>query len=130
MGSRAGEDFVQLLECQVAILAALFYVTSMVLAYYAAQVGEPQGLMEGVAVPAPAEGGAAAPATREEPKSEGPAEAPGAPAVPVPVGGGSETDVPSVPAAAQAGDASSGVTSAAEEPEVPAPVGEQPAEGK
>jgi preprotein translocase subunit SecG len=34
-----------------AILATLFFLTSMALAYFAAQVGEPQGLMDGVEPP-------------------------------------------------------------------------------
>jgi preprotein translocase subunit SecG len=37
-----------------AILATLFFLTSMALAYFAAQVGEPQGLMDGVEPPPPA----------------------------------------------------------------------------
>jgi preprotein translocase subunit SecG len=37
-----------------AILATLFFLTSMALAYFAAQVGEPQGLMDGAELPPPA----------------------------------------------------------------------------
>jgi preprotein translocase subunit SecG len=36
-----------------AIIATLFFLTSMALAYFAAQVGEPGGLMDNVEVPAP-----------------------------------------------------------------------------
>ncbi len=40
------------LSRSTAIMATLFFLTSMALAYYASQVGEPQGLMDGVEVPA------------------------------------------------------------------------------
>ncbi|MGB5833901.1 MAG: preprotein translocase subunit SecG [Thiohalocapsa sp.] len=36
-----------------AVLATLFFLTSMTLAYFAAQVGEPEGLMDGVEAPPP-----------------------------------------------------------------------------
>ena len=36
-----------------AVIATLFFLTSMALAYFASQVGEPQGLMDDVEVPAP-----------------------------------------------------------------------------
>jgi preprotein translocase subunit SecG len=39
-----------------AIMATLFFLTSMALAYYASQVGEPAGLMDDVALPAPSSG--------------------------------------------------------------------------
>ncbi len=42
-GARGSGNF---LSRTTAILAALFFVTSMVLAYYASQVGEPVGLMD------------------------------------------------------------------------------------
>ncbi|MCC7278300.1 MAG: preprotein translocase subunit SecG [Chromatiaceae bacterium] len=42
-GARGSGNF---LSRTTGILAALFFVTSMVLAYYAAQVGEPAGLMD------------------------------------------------------------------------------------
>lgn len=41
------------LSRSTAIMATLFFLTSMALAYFAAQVGEPGGLMDGVDVPAP-----------------------------------------------------------------------------
>jgi preprotein translocase subunit SecG len=48
-GSRGSGNF---LSRATAALATLFFVTSMALAYYASQVGEPQGLMDGVEAPA------------------------------------------------------------------------------
>lgn len=44
-GARGAGSF---LSRATAILAALFFLTSMALAYYAAQVGQPVGLMDGV----------------------------------------------------------------------------------
>lgn len=44
-GSRGSGNF---LSRATAALATLFFVTSMALAYFAAQVGEPAGLMDGV----------------------------------------------------------------------------------
>jgi preprotein translocase subunit SecG len=41
------------LSRSTAIIATLFFLTSMALAYFAAQVGEPKGLMDDVEVPAP-----------------------------------------------------------------------------
>jgi len=48
-GARGSGSFLTRLT---AILATLFFLTSMALAYFAAQVDEPKGLMEGVEVPA------------------------------------------------------------------------------
>jgi len=48
-GARGSGNF---LSRTTAVLAALFFLTSMALAYFASQVGEPEGLMEGVEVPA------------------------------------------------------------------------------
>jgi preprotein translocase subunit SecG len=51
-GARGSGSF---LSRTTAALATLFFLTSMALAYFASQVGEPEGLMEGVEVaPAPA----------------------------------------------------------------------------
>lgn len=50
-GSRGSGSF---LSRSTAILATLFFLTSMALAYFAAQVGEPAGLMDDVEIPAPA----------------------------------------------------------------------------
>ena len=48
-GARGSTSF---LSRATAVLATTFFLTSMALAYFAAQVGEPRGLMEGVEVPA------------------------------------------------------------------------------
>lgn len=70
-GARGSGNF---LSRTTGILAALFFVTSMVLAYYASQVGEPVGLMDRLdQVPA---------APLVKPK---PVEVPGAGQVPPPV---------------------------------------------
>lgn len=47
-GSRGAASF---LTRTTAIMATAFFLTSMALAYFAAQVGEPQGLMDDVAPP-------------------------------------------------------------------------------
>jgi preprotein translocase subunit SecG len=52
-GARGSSNF---LSRSTGVLAALFYVTSMVLAYYATQVTQPQSLMDGVETPAAAVG--------------------------------------------------------------------------
>jgi preprotein translocase subunit SecG len=77
-----------------AIMATLFFLTSMALAYYASQVGEPAGLMDDVALPAPA--------TRTlgdlpEPADDAPAQAEAEPAPPedVPVSA-EQADLPPV----------------------------------
>jgi preprotein translocase subunit SecG len=87
-GSRGSASF---LSRATAALAALFFITSMVLAYYASQPNAPKGLMEGVQPPAA--------------KAPQPAPAPRAPGVPVPPPPTSVqpgTDVPAVPPAAAA----------------------------
>ena len=81
-GSRGASNF---LSRTTGILATVFFVTSLALAYFAMQASEPETLMEGVA-PAAIEG--VAPAAPES--SDLPA-IPEAPAVEVP-------DVPVVPA--------------------------------
>jgi len=43
------------LSRSTAVIATLFFLTSMTLAYFAAQVGEPRGLMDDVEVPAPSD---------------------------------------------------------------------------
>ena len=70
-GSRGSGSF---LSRSTAIIAALFFVTSIALAYFSARVGEPVGLMDDVEQPAP-------PASQTPPSA--------------PAGG---SDVPSVPA--------------------------------
>lgn len=78
-GSKGSGSF---LTRATAILATLFFVTSMVMAYFAVQTNEPEGLMERIDAPPAIE----APA----PESDLPA---------VPSTGGS--DLPAVPAAAE-----------------------------
>jgi len=48
-GARGSGNF---LSRSTAVLAALFFLTSMALAYFASQVDGPKGLMEGVEIPA------------------------------------------------------------------------------
>jgi preprotein translocase subunit SecG len=88
-GARGSASF---LTRTTAILAALFFLTSMALAYFAAQVGEPQGLMDKVEQPA---GRPATPpplAAPPEPGTEPGAPAPPASAGPAP----SASDLPPV----------------------------------
>jgi preprotein translocase subunit SecG len=47
-GARGSGNF---LSRSTAVLATLFFLTSMALAYFAAQIGEPVGLMDGAEVP-------------------------------------------------------------------------------
>ncbi len=49
-GARGSGNF---LSRTTSILATLFFLTSIILAYYASQVGESKGLMDEVAIPAP-----------------------------------------------------------------------------
>ena len=89
-----------------AILAAAFFITSMALAYFAAQVGEPRGLMEGVEVPAPVGSGVVVPADQgvpPVPASEAGQSA--VPAVEIPDSGTTATDVPAIPAGAEPAEA-------------------------
>lgn len=94
-GARGSGSF---LSRATAILAALFFLTSMALAYYAAQSGRPAGLMDAVA---PSQGvpGAQVP----------PVEIPATPVAPA-------SEVPAAPMAV-----SSEAQSAAEVPAVPVP---------
>lgn len=92
-GARGSGSF---LSRTTAALATLFFLTSMALAYYAAQGGKPAGLMDGVE-PVQVQGSvpAEAPAVPVQPPSE-------VPAVPsLPAGAPAEAvqggDVPSVP---------------------------------
>lgn len=80
-GARGSGNF---LSRATAGLATLFFLTSMALAYFASQVGEPEGLMEGVELPA-----APVPASVAVQQD--------VPAIPGTVGGGQTTDVPAVP---------------------------------
>ena len=113
-GARGSGNF---LSRATAVLATLFFLTSMALAYFASQVGEPEGLMEGVTVPS-----APAPEAVEVQKD--------VPVVPGTGGGGGTTDVPAVPspAAIAENEPPAPVPAAAQteaEP-VPAPASEVP----
>lgn len=80
-GARGSGNF---LSRTTAILAALFFLTSMALAYFASQVDEPEGLMEDVEaliIPAPGE--------QQD-----------VPVVPGSGGGPDTTDIPAIPPAA------------------------------
>ena len=79
-GARGSGNF---LSRATAVLAALFFVTSMALAYFASQVGEPAGLMDGAEAPT-------APAAV-------PREAVEVPTVPPPAPASPESAVPVVP---------------------------------
>jgi preprotein translocase subunit SecG len=78
-GARGSASF---LTRATAVMATLFFLTSMVLAYYAAQTGEQAGLMEGVQAP--------------QTQADQPAELPPVPAEPVV----QPSEVPSVPESA------------------------------
>ena len=78
-GSRGSGNF---LSRATAALATLFFVTSMALAYFASQIGEPAGLMDGVEAPA-----APAPVAVDLQRD--------VPAIPGTTGG--STDVPALP---------------------------------
>jgi preprotein translocase subunit SecG len=82
-GARGSSSF---LTRATAALAALFFVTSMAMAYFASLKDEPKGLMEGVHAPA-----VPAPAPAHE-----------VPGVPVPAPSKPVTDVPQIPSAAPA----------------------------
>lgn len=100
-GARGSTSF---LSRATAVMATIFFLTSMALAYFAAQVGEPRSLMEGVEVPAEVP----APPSRVEdipvplPQSSVPSEAPEA---------AFEVPAPAAPV---------------QDPAVPADAGEQP----
>jgi preprotein translocase subunit SecG len=111
-GARGSGSF---LSRTTAILAAMFFLTSMALAYYAAQGGKPAGLMDGVEIPA-------APAVPAVPPLGRPAAQ--GPAIPVPVPGGSEGGVRlSVPVPAAPGTGAQGEAAAPDhaQAQVPAP---------
>jgi preprotein translocase subunit SecG len=92
-GSRGSGSF---LSRTTAVLATLFFLTSMALAYYAAQGGKPAGLMDG-AEPIQLEGAlpAGAPAVPAQLPSEVPAVPPPSGAVPAEADQG--TEVPEIP---------------------------------
>ena len=100
-GARGSGNF---LSRATAILATMFFLTSMALAYFASQVGEPEGLMDGIKVPS-----APAPEADELRRD--------VPVVPGTSRGGETTDVPAIP--------SSGAPAQGEAPSV-APLAGQP----
>ena len=98
-GARGSGSF---LSRATAVLATLFFITSMALAYYAAQIGEPEGLMDRVEVPAPAAGGSPV-AERDVPAI--PDSVPAPQDVAVPAASPVATDIPAVPGSASPSDA-------------------------
>jgi preprotein translocase subunit SecG len=105
-GARGSGNF---LSRATAVIATLFFLTSMALAYFAAQVGEPEGLMEGVdEVPAAVEvieGGTAVevppPAAATDEGSDVPAPE-AVPAPPPAAISGEADEIPAVPSPAAA----------------------------
>jgi preprotein translocase subunit SecG len=111
-GARGSGSFLTRLT---AIMATTFFLTSMALAYFAAQVGEPEGLMDDIEAPAlpsgadraaPAPGDLPAPMPEDAPEAAGESGV-GAPAPDLPpvemapaASGGTEAegDLPPVPA--------------------------------
>lgn len=103
-GARGSGNF---LSRATAVLATLFFLTSMALAYFASQVGEPKGLMDDVevpatSVPAPVEGPEDIPRVPGIGDGAGPSVSPSDEAEQGP----RETDVPEIP---QADDTASSV---------------------
>ena len=94
-GARGSGSF---LSRATAILATTFSVTSMALAYFSAQIGEPEGLMEGIETPAPLQTGGAVPSDQGAPPVTDALQE--TPPVPVPTAERVVTDVPAVPGAA------------------------------
>ena len=125
-GARGSGSF---LSRATAVLAALFFLTSMALAYYAAQGGKPAGLMDG-AVPAQAPAGrqVEVPAAPAQPASEVPAVPPlpgGAPAEATGGEAAQGSDIPAVPADMARPSTGAGAAPVSESLEVPA-AGEPP----
>jgi preprotein translocase subunit SecG len=121
-GSRGSGSF---LSRSTAVLAALFFLTSMALAYYAAQGGKPAGLMDRVD-PVEVQGAlpAEAPLVPVPPPSEVPSVPSGAQADAV-----TGSDVPGVPADSAPPAPKEDVTQAPAV-EVPTPATAPPAQGK
>jgi preprotein translocase subunit SecG len=102
------------LSRSTAIIATLFFVTSMALAYFAARVSEPGGLMEGidVSVPiAPAQEARDVPAAGSAPGGDLPS-VPGILESEAPSASGSDLPPPAVDQAATSDDASAPPSSA------------------
>ena len=130
-GARGSASF---LSRTTGILAALFFLTSMAMAYFAAQVGEPKGLMDDVEQPPAtivshsdlpvADAAVKTPAEQAEPNATAPDAAVPAQSTPA-----ASSDVPTAPAepgtsAAQPGPGTADLPPAAgsnDVPEVPAP---------
>jgi preprotein translocase subunit SecG len=105
-GARGSASF---LTRSTAVIATLFFLTSIALAYYAAKIGEPEGLMDDVEVPLPAP----VPQQRPEPSLPGdlpviPADAPPAPDAAAAIGSGAG-DLPPVPATDSGDDGDAGM---------------------
>jgi preprotein translocase subunit SecG len=86
------------LSRSTAIIATLFFLTSIALAYFAARAGEPGGLMDDVEVPAPVQP-TPAPAPATDPQSD----LPPAAVESLPVETGGESDLPPVPTTSDSG---------------------------
>jgi preprotein translocase subunit SecG len=112
-GARGSASF---LTRSTAVIATLFFLTSIALAYYAAKIGEPEGLMDDVEVPVPA------PAPQQRGETDLPMVPADVPPVPdaAPAIGGAAGDLPPVPTAGSVDDGG------ADLPPVDAPA---PAEG-
>ena len=95
-GSRGAASF---LTRSTAILATLFFVTSIALAYFASQVGEPEGLMDGIALPATIQDTGEVPSIRVEDSALPPVGNSDLPVVPADAGESSGADLPAVPGA-------------------------------
>lgn len=97
-GARGSGSF---LSRTTAILATLFFVTSVVMAYYAQKVEAPKGLMDGAAEPIQLEVPAVAPGTAGGgpgiAPGATPAESPVATPVQIPASPPAAVDVPAVP---------------------------------
>jgi len=114
-GARGSASF---LTRSTGVLAALFFLTSIALAYYATQVGEPQGLMDEVA----------APMVEPEPQQRGQSDLPPAPEAPQATAPAPEaSDLPPAPPAPDLGSDSGAGAAPADLPPLPQP--DEPAAG-
>jgi preprotein translocase subunit SecG len=126
-GARGSGSF---LSRTTAVLATLFFVTSVVMAYYAQKVEAPKGLMDGAAeavqleVPAVAPG--AAGGSAQTAPGASPAAAPVAGEVQVPTPAPVAADVPAVPGAEVSPVQGQVPTAAGDVPAVPSEGGSRP----
>lgn len=95
-GSRGAASF---LTRSTAILATLFFVTSIALAYFASQVGEPAGLMDSIMLPGEVQDAGEIPSIRVEEQVLPPIGESDLPAIPADARQGSDADLPAVPSA-------------------------------